>query len=79
MSRTYENVLALDTTKEFQVPEDYYSALNEAAEIAGEQATVELNTGVQLYLFEFNKIIKTGGSTTPSSLWSGQGSIYPMP
>ena len=31
LSKTYENILALDTTDDFQVPKDFYSALNEAA------------------------------------------------
>ena len=44
------------------MPEDFFSALNEAAEIAGEQATVELDAGTQLYLLEFSKITKTGGT-----------------
>ena len=30
-STTYENILALDTVKDFQVPKDYFSALNKAA------------------------------------------------
>ena len=47
------------------MPEDLYSALSEATDIAGEQAIVELNTGVQLYLFEFSKITKTGGINNP--------------
>jgi uncharacterized protein YdeI (YjbR/CyaY-like superfamily) len=78
---TYDNVLALDTTEEFQVPEDLYSALNEAADRAREQAIVELGTRVQLYLFEFSKITKMGGrgTTTPSSPWNGRGSRYPRP
>jgi hypothetical protein len=50
---------------EFQVPEDFFSSLNEAAEIAGEQATVELEAGARLYLFEFSKITKTGGVNGP--------------
>jgi hypothetical protein len=53
------------------VPEDFYSALNEAAELAGAQAIVELNATKRLYLFEFTKITKMGGSTTPSSPWNG--------
>jgi len=61
LSKTYENVLALDTTDEFQVPEDFYSALNEAVELAGAQAALELNAAERLYLFEFSKITKTGG------------------
>jgi len=43
---TYDNVLALDIAEELQVPKDFYSALNEAADRAGEQAIVELNMGV---------------------------------
>ena len=79
MSRTYENVLALDTTNEFRVPEDFFSALNEAVVIARYQATMELDAGARLNLFEFSKITKTGGSTNPSSPWNGQVSRYPRP
>ena len=65
MSKTYENILALDTVDDFQVPENFYSALNEAAKVAGTQATVELNAADRLYLFEFSKITKTGGINIP--------------
>jgi hypothetical protein len=79
LSRTYENVLALDITYEFQGPKDFFSALNEEVEIAGDQASVELDAGALLYLFEFSKITKTGGSTSPSSPWNGHVSRYPKP
>ena len=79
MSTTYDNILAMDTTYAFHVPKDFYSALNEATDTAGEQAIVELDAEIQLYIFEFSRITKTGGSTTPSSPWTGQGSRSPMP
>ena len=47
------------------MPEDFFSALNEAAEITGDQATVELDASTQLYLLEFNMITKTGGINSP--------------
>ena len=50
-STTYENILALDTAEVFQVPENYFSALNEAVKIAGEQTLVELDAGTQLFIF----------------------------
>ena len=79
LSTTYDNILAFDTANEFQVPEDFYSALNEAADKAGEQAIVDLDAGIQLYLFELSRNTKTGGSTAPSSPWNGQGSRSPRP
>jgi hypothetical protein len=45
LSTTYENILALDTVEVFQMHEDYFSALNETVEIAGNQTTVELDAG----------------------------------
>jgi len=65
MSKTYENILALNTTDDFQVPEDFYSALNETVEAAGAQDIVELNVADRLYLFEFSKITRTGGINNP--------------
>ena len=65
LSTTYENILALDTAEDFQVPEDYFSALNEAAKLAGDQTTMELDAGTQLFLLEFSKITKTGGINKP--------------
>ena len=47
------------------MPEDFFSALNETAEIAGEQARVELDAETQLYLFKFSKITQTGGVNNP--------------
>jgi len=80
LSKAYESILALDTSHDFQVLADFYSALNEAVEVAGAQATVELNATDRLYLFEFSKITKTGGgSTTPSYPWNGQGFRYTRP
>jgi len=67
LSTTYENILAMDTAEGFQVPEDFFSTLNEATELTGEQTIVEMDAGTQLFLLEFIRITKTGGSTTPSS------------
>ena len=61
LSTTYDNILALDTAHEFQVPEDFYSALNEATDKGGEQAIVELNAAIQLYIFEFKPPHRSGG------------------
>ena len=54
----------MDTAEDFQMPEDFFFARNEAAELAGEQATMELDAGTQLFLLEFSKITKMGGSTS---------------
>ena len=42
----------------FQVPEDYYSTLNEAIKASKEQTTMELDVRTRLYLLEFNKMTK---------------------
>ena len=42
LSTIYDNILALDIVDEFQVLEDFYSVLNEAADKTGDQAIVEL-------------------------------------
>jgi len=65
LSRKYENITALDTADTFQVPEDFYSALNDASDNAGDQDTVELDAITHLYLFEFSRITKTGGINSP--------------
>ena len=66
LSTTYENILALDTVEVLQVHEDYLSALNETVEIAGDQTTMELDAGTQLFLFEFIRSTKTVGINNPS-------------
>ena len=78
MSKTYENVLALDTTNEFQVPKDFFSALNEVLEIAGDQATLELDAGARLYLFEFSKITKKGWVNNPFVTMEWPGIQIPL-
>jgi hypothetical protein len=65
LSTTYENILALDTAEDFQVPEDLIFALNEAEDLAGEQTTVEMDAGTHLFLLEFSKITNTGGVNNP--------------
>ncbi len=65
LSTIYDNILALDIVDEFQVLEDFYSVLNEAADKAGEQAIVDLDAGIQLYLFELIWITKTGWINNP--------------
>jgi hypothetical protein len=47
------------------VPRDYSLTLNETVEIAGDQTTLELDAGTQLFMFEFNRITKTGGINNP--------------
>jgi hypothetical protein len=47
------------------VPENFFSTLNEAAKIAGDQETAELDSRTQLYLLEFSKITKTWGVNSP--------------
>jgi len=78
VGKTYENILALDTADDFQVPKDLFSAFNEGVEIAGEEARVELDMGTQLYLFEFSKITKTRGINNPSVTMEWPGIHIPQ-
>ena len=60
----YENIISLDTA-DTQIPDDFFTALFEAAEKSAEDQVVELDSLVYLYLFEFSKITKTGGGQQP--------------
>ena len=45
--------------------EDYYTAISNATEVAGEGHTTEMDHHDLLYLFEFYKITKIGGANKP--------------
>jgi hypothetical protein len=61
LSTIYENIITLDSVEAFQMPEDYFTTLNEVVEVATDLPRVELDARTELYLFEFSKITKTGG------------------
>ena len=50
----------MDNTGAHQVPEDYFTALNDAMEAAQKHPVVELDTKMQLYMFEFGEIRQGG-------------------
>ena len=55
------------------MPLDYFTALTEATQASLDQHAVELDIKTLLYLFEFNKISKTGGINNPYATieWPG--------
>jgi hypothetical protein len=55
------------------MPADYFTALNEAAQASADQPAVDLDNRTMLYLFEFNRISKTGGVNSPYATieWTG--------
>ena len=54
-------------------PEDFYTALSEATNIARDNHYASMDTRHTLYLFEFYKIVKVGGIHTPYACieWPG--------
>jgi hypothetical protein len=60
----YERLVSLDADT-LDVPYDYYSALSEAVEAAGDRHSVELGPQHTLYIFEYYKIGKVGGANNP--------------
>jgi hypothetical protein len=69
----YENTISLDGGDAQQIPDDYYTALNEATEASTDQSTVKLDSKTLLYLFEFSRISKMGGLNNPYDIieWPG--------
>ena len=59
----YDKLVSIDANTP-HVPNDYYSALSEAVEAAGEKHYVELDSHHTLYLFEYYKISKVGGANS---------------
>jgi hypothetical protein len=60
------------------VPEDYYSAIAEASELAGDRRSMELDPQVLLYLMEFYKIVKIGGINSPFACMEWPGIKIPQ-
>jgi hypothetical protein len=48
-----------------EIPDDYYSALSDAVEAAGDRHYIKLSPRHTLYLFEYCKISKVGGANSP--------------
>ena len=65
MQTHYETLLADAGNKDFTIPNDFYTAISDAIDYAGDATTVELHSLELLYLFEFYRITKTGGTTSP--------------
>jgi len=47
------------------IPNDFYTAISDAIYYAGDATIVELHSPELLYMFEFYKITKIGGTTSP--------------
>ena len=55
----YDNTISLDGADAHQMPNDYFTALNDATQASADQPAVDLDNKTMLYLFEFKKISKT--------------------
>ena len=73
LSAIYASIIALDSVDAFQMPKDYFTTLNEAVEASTDLPGVELDVRTELYLFEVNKITKTGRLNIPYATveWPG--------
>ena len=47
------------------IPNDFYTAISDAIDYVGDATIVELHSPELLYLFEFNRISKIGGTIIP--------------
>ena len=61
----YDNTISLDGADAHHMLDDYFTALNDATQASTNQPAVDLVSRTLLYLFEFNRIIKTGGINNP--------------
>jgi hypothetical protein len=60
----YDNIFDIDA-KPMPIPEDYYTAISNATEAAGEGHTTAMDQNDLLFLFEYYKITKVGGINNP--------------
>ncbi len=68
----YDKLFDIDG-EEIDVPEDYYIAISNATEAAGEDHTTLMDPNSLLYLFEYYRIVKIGGANSPYAYteWPG--------
>jgi len=69
----YDNTISLDDANAYQMPNDYFTALNDASQGSTNQHAMDLDNITLMYRFDFNKINKTGGTNNPyaTSEWHG--------
>jgi hypothetical protein len=69
----YDNTISLDGADAHQMPDDYFTALNDATIASSHQHAVDLDTRTLLYLFELSMINKTRGINIPYATieWPG--------
>ncbi len=70
--KIYDRIVSLDADI-LDVPDDYYTALSESVETAGDRHYVKLSPHHQLYFFEYYKLSKEGGANSPYACipWPG--------
>jgi len=61
----YEVVLDNNGNQDYTIPNDFYTAISDAIDYAGDATIVELHSPELLCLFEFYKISKIGGTVSP--------------
>jgi hypothetical protein len=73
MHAHYEALLDDNGNQDYTIPNDFYTAISDAIDYAGDATIVELHSPDLLYLFEFSRSSKIGGTTIPYVIieWSG--------
>jgi len=63
----------LDGTEAHQMPDDYFTALNDATQASTDQHAMGQDSKTILHIFEFSRISKTGGINNPYATieWHG--------
>jgi hypothetical protein len=58
-------MLKVNGSQNYNIPNDFFTAISDDIDYAGDTETVELHSPELLYLFNFYKINKIGGTTSP--------------
>ena len=65
MQAHYEALLDDSGNHGYTIPSDFYTAISDAINYVGDATIVELHSPELMYLFEFYRIFKIGGTTSP--------------
>ena len=61
----YEALLGINTTHDFIIPGDFYSAIADVIDFDEDSPRVELYSSEILYLFEYCRVTKVSGTSSP--------------
>jgi hypothetical protein len=74
----YEALLDANGNHGYNIPNDFYTAVSNAIDYAGDTKNMELHSPELLYLFEFYRINKIGGTVSPYVSIENHGIQIPL-